>query len=226
MPTDRDLIARGMTPLTPDEVRTLQDYRGLVADLNECALAKRNKITVNIGRPAEEALGDITRDEIKSLAADFRRLGWNNEPSGATFNHVRNLIARHASEAGTAEAETLLEWFKELKSVRAHLLKRARVLGWIIQQPDGSTVEITPEELLDIFINGGVFHSDREMRDRWNALGGWKSAMLLTNVVLSMWDFLELFRALDTFVGTVLEIDRVLPGSDSQSSGPATSVRT
>ena len=225
MPTDRDLIARGLSPFSEEEQRSLKDYRSLVADLNESALAQRDKLTMHIGAQGEDALDGVTRDEIKSLATDFRRLGWNNEASGATFNQIRNLIARHAAEAATPESQTLLAWFKELKTLRAQMLKQSRVLGWVIEQPDGSTVEITPEELLDVFINGAVFHSDPEMRDRWTALGGWQSGLVLWNVVLALWDFAELFRALDRFVETVLEVEEVLRDR-AEAAGDADLERT
>jgi hypothetical protein len=214
VPTDVDLIARGLTPFDTEEVRVLKRYRELVADLDHSALARREKLTFDIGATGDDRLDGVTVDQIKSLAVDFRKLGWNNERSGATFDQVRNLIKRHARASGTPEGQTLIGWFKELKSVRRELLNKSRVLGWKLELPDGSTHDVTPEEILDVFINGATFHSDEDKRKRWEELGGWASALLRWNLVLAMWDFLELFRAVDKFVGSVL-VNPALCSTDS-----------
>ncbi|MDA0179344.1 hypothetical protein OJ997_03465 [Solirubrobacter phytolaccae] len=224
MPTDADLIAQGLTPFDIDEVRILKRYRELVAELEHSALAKRTKLTFNIGGAGDDRLDGVTVDQIKSLAMDFRKLGWNNEPSGVTFDQLRNLIQRHARASGTPEGRTLIDWFKELKSVRRELLRGSRVLGWTLELPDGSTHEVTPEEILDVFINGVAFHSDEAKRKRWNELGGWDSALLRWNLVLAMWDFLELFRALDKFVGSILANQALCP-ADTESEGATLQVR-
>ena len=163
----------GLTPLAADEIRQLELYREIVGELNEWQLANRQKIDLVIG-PGGVLAEDIEKVDLVALATTFRKLGWlEDEP--ATFNKVRNLLGRHAHQAANAEAAVIQPWLKDVKELRAAALRQSRVAGYQLEHEDGTTETMTPKMILDVLINGAIFHSDKQLRDRWNALGGWES---------------------------------------------------
>jgi hypothetical protein len=193
----------------PDEVEQLELYRELVAELSEWQLANRQKVDLVIGAGGVLA-EDIEKADLVALATTFRKLGWlDDEP--ATFNKVRNLLGRHAHEAGTPEAAEIQTWLKGLKDIRAVALKQSRVAGYELEHEDGSTETMTPKVILDMLINGAVFHSDRALRERWNQLDGWKSPALVLIAMVTIWDLIRMFQALDAVVAKVLASPSLRP---------------
>lgn len=217
MPDPRTYLPDGLTPFSEVEVQILQTYRELVAEFEDRALASRQNVSIRIFAQGD-AFEDVgSRDEIIALATTFRKLGWaQNEP--VTFDRVRNMVAKHARDAGTPEGQTIGEWAKDIKGLRGDMLKRSRVFAYVLEKPDGSQETLTPKEILDMFINGAVFHSDEQLRARWKALGGWESVPLVTNALLTMWDMVQVFRALDLLAEAALGTPELMP-TENGSSG-------
>lgn len=195
-------VAGGLTPFALDEVEELELYRDLVAELSDWELANRQKIDLVIGSGGVLA-EDIEKADLVALATTFRKLGWlEKEP--ATFMRVRNLLGKHAHQAGTAEAAVVAKWLKDLKELRAAALKQSRVAAYELEHADGSTETLTPETILDMLINGAVFHTDKQLRERWQQLGGWKSPALVLIAIVTIWDLVRMFQGLDAVVEKVL----------------------
>jgi hypothetical protein len=194
-------IADGLTPFASDEIAELERYRLYVQDFATRQLADRKKLNINIG-PSGLLFRDFDPDRYGGLALAFRKVGWANEP--ASFNRVRNMLANHARESGTTQASTLIGWLGALHDLRRDMLRQSRFLGYVLENQDGATTKVTPEEILDLMINGYLFHGDEEKRKRWDDLGGLKSPALVIISTLTMWDMLAVFRALDQVVERVL----------------------
>ena len=202
-------VPAGLTPFSADEVEELELYRELVAELGEWELANRQKITLVIGSYGAVS-EDFQRADLVALSTTFRKLGWlEKEP--ATFNQVRNLLGRHADQAGTGEAAIVGQWLKDLKGLRTAALKQSRVLGYQLEHPDGTVETVTPESTLEMLINGAVFHTDKSLRKRWNELGGWKSPALVLIAVITIWDLIRMFQALDQVVEKALATPALSP---------------
>lgn len=202
-------IPAGLTPFAADEVAELEQYRELVGELNDWQLANRQKIDLVIGAGGVLA-EDIDKEALVSLATTFRKLGWlEDEP--ATFNKVRNLLGKHAHRAGTSEAADIQQWLKDVKDLRAAALRQSRVAAYELEHEDGSTETMTPKVILDMLINGAVFHSDKQLRERWNQLGGWKSPALVLIALVTIWDLIRMFQALDAVVAKALDSPSLRP---------------
>ena len=128
-------LPRGLTPFSADELEELRLYRELVGELSNWELANRQMIELVIGAGGVIAK-DIDRDSLVALATTFRKLGWlQKEP--ATFSRVRNLLGKHAHQAGTSEAGVVSQWLQDLKDLKTAALRgvagprlRARAPRW------------------------------------------------------------------------------------------------
>lgn len=204
-------VPRGLAPFTTDEVEELELYRDLVAELGEWELANRQQIELAIGSHGVLADG-LEKADLVALATSFRKLGWA-EKEPATFNKVRNMLGNHAHQAQTPEAAVVGQWLKDLRDLRAAALQQSRVLAYELEHPDGSTESMTPMMVLDLLINGAVFHTDNPLRKRWEELGGWKSPALVLIAVVTVWDLIRMFEALDTVVERALEEPTLRPAA-------------
>lgn len=208
MSDPRAYLPDGLTPLSREEERILRTYRDLVAEFEDRALANRQKLTFQIFGHGDPFKNAGSRDEIIALAATFRKIGWSqNEP--ATFDRIRNMIARHAHDADGLSGQAISDWAKHIKSVRADMLRQA-VLAYVLERPDGSQERLAPKQILDMFINGAVFHSDANLRARWDELGGWELVPLVMNALLTMRDMVQVFRGLDLLIEAVLNAPSLL----------------
>jgi len=204
-------IPAGLSPFASDEIDQLGLYRELITELNDWQLANRKKIALVIGAGGVLA-EDIEKANLVALATTFRKIGWlEDEP--ATFNKVRNLLGKHAYEAGTPEAAEIVEWLKAVKELRAAALKQSRIAAYELEHEDGTTETMTPAMILDMLINGAVFHSDTKLRERWNKLGGWKSPPLVLISLVTIWDLIRMFQAVDQIVAKVLDSPTLMPPS-------------
>lgn len=195
-------VATGLTPFSNEEIAELERYRTHVQDFATRQLADRQTLNINIG-PGGLSFEDFDPDRYGGLALAFRKVGWANEP--ASFNRVKNMLAKHAIDSGTPEAaSTLIGWLGALHDLRKDMLRQSRFLAYVLEDADGGTTNVIPEEILDLMINGYLFHGDEEKRKRWDELGGLKSPALVIISTLTMWDMLALFRALDQVVERVL----------------------
>ena len=202
-------IPAGLTPFAADETEQLELYRELVAELSDWEFANRQKVDLVIG-PGGVLAEDIEKADLVALATTFRKLGWlEKEP--ATFNTVRNVLGKHAHAAGNAEAAVIQKWLKDVKDLRAAALRQSRIAGYQLEHQDGTVENVTPNVILDMLINGAVFHTDKKLRDRWNQLGGWKSPALVLIAMSTIWDFVRMFQALDAVVAKVLDSPSLHP---------------
>ena len=96
------------------------------------------------------------------------------------------------------------QWLRDIGDLKKAMLKQSRALRYEVETRDGKTVPITPQNTLEMLINGVLFHSDAELRDRWDALNGFRNPGLVLIVVTTIWDMIQVFRALDSVVEKVI----------------------
>jgi hypothetical protein len=156
----------------------------------------------------------MEKADLVALSTSSRKLGWSNDEP-ATFNQVRNLLGKHAHQATSNEAGVVAQWLKDLKGLRAAAMKQPRVLAYQLEHPDGTTESATPETILDMLINGVVFHTDEPLRERWQQLGGWRSPGLVLIAIVTIWDLIRMFQALDHVVEKVLATPALMPTAAS-----------
>ena len=137
------------------------------------------------------------------MLTTYRKVSVAQKDRG-TFERVRNLLARHAKDKRTDEAQVGLEWLTNLKLWRNEAMTESRALGHRVERPDGTVQTIKPKEIRDWLIDGVVFHSDENGRKMWEELGGWDSVPLMLNFLVMVNDEIAIFRAMDEVIGLVL----------------------
>lgn len=198
----RASVPAAFTLFSASELDELRLYHDLVADLDAFDLATPQEITFEIGEYGALVDGP-ERQKFVALFTGFRKLGWSNEEG--TFGRMRNLLAKHAHEAGTPEAETVQGALSKLKEMRADALKASPVASYELEHEDGSTEVLTPEYLIDVMINGVIFHTDSELAARWKQFGGWENPAISMIVITSLQELIKVFGLLDQIVGEVLD---------------------
>ena len=199
-----DNIARAFTPFTEEERDELRLYREHVAEFDGWELANQSKMVAKIGTPQGSYVKGATKNDVTALLTTYRKVSVSQKDRG-TFDRTRNLLARHAKDKGTDEAQVSLDWLTELKRWRKEAMDESRVLGYKVERPDGTVETIKPKEIRDWLINGVVFHSDENGRKMWEAHGGWDSFPLMMNFLVMFNDEVAIFRAMDEVVGLVLD---------------------
>jgi hypothetical protein len=196
------VVPAAFAPFSATELDELARYRKHVADFETRHLATKQSLKIDIGRGGI-MMEDFDPDRLGGLATAFRKVGWANEE--ASFNRVANLLGKHAHAAGTPEAAEMNGWLGAVHDLRKDMLRQSRFLGWVLEGEEGSERQVSPEEVLDLFLNGYLMHGDDEKRKRWDDLGGLRSPGLIIIATLTMWDLLALFRALDQVIERILE---------------------
>jgi hypothetical protein len=202
-------VPAGLTPFSADEVEQLMLYRELVTELTDWELANRQQIQIHVSGYGLLESG-IRKADLVALSTSFRKLGWSQDEP-ATFSQVRNLIGKHAHESASPEAAAITIWLKDLKNHRAAALRESQVLAYELEHSDGTTETLRPEDVLNMLINGAIFHSDRLLRERWKQLDGWKSPALVMIAVLTIRELIRMFQELEQLVETILATPALLP---------------
>jgi hypothetical protein len=193
------------TPFSTDELEELRRYSQHVADIDDLKLAQRQTMTMNLGIGGAVVDG-VDREQVAALVSAYRKLAILKDETGS-FNKVRNILGRHAHEKSTEDAAVFQGWLKGLKDLRKELTGASRVMVYKLEKRNGEQEELAPSEIIEWLVNGVVSHSDPEARARWDELGGWKSGGLLMNVLVTIMDELQIFRAVRKVVDEVLVTD-------------------
>jgi hypothetical protein len=177
-------------------------YHSHIEELNRRKLANQDTLTFDIAVDGSLRSG-VHEDDAVALATTLRKFAWAQKDPG-TFNRVTNIMARRANEAGTVEGTSMLDRIKDIKELRTLAEKRSRVLGYVLEADNGESVELTPEILCDMALNGVIFHSDAALRAKWDQLGGFTNQGVHMLIVTTFNDFAQFFRAVDLIVERVL----------------------
>jgi hypothetical protein len=212
MSDDPPLIAaleNGLCPFAADEITEMATYRQLVADLDSWSLTNQETFSVRLGG-GEALVRPITVDDIAGMAMGFRKLGWA-EKDPATFNKIMNLIGRHAREAGTADSYVVRQWLGDVRQAKRGIFAESRALSYEIGGSGEPRFVVTPTHTLEMLINGVFFHSDPELRARWESLNGFNNPALLLIAVITIWDMIKVFRVVDAVVEHILGSPSLTP---------------
>lgn len=197
-------IATAFTPFSEAERDELRLYREHVEEFESWELANQPKMVARIGTSQGSYVEGATRKDVTALLTTYRKVSVAQKDRG-TFERTRNLLAQHAKDKATDEAQVGLDWLANLKQWRNQAMKESRALGYKVERPDGTVETIKPKEIRNWLINGVVFHSDESGRKMWEALGGWNSVPLMLNFLVMFNDEVAIFRAMDEVVGLVLD---------------------
>jgi hypothetical protein len=195
-------VPKGFTPFEADEVAQLELYHELVSDLESHKLALPQDMTFEVDADGSLKSGP-DRENLEALSTAFRKIGLLEKDDG-TFARVRNLLSRHAHDAGTAEAMTLLATLKNLKRLRAEAFRASALMGYQLEHPDGSVEEMTPDDVINMLVNGAIFHSDAALRARWKQLDGWRNPAIWMMATTTIQELVIVFKLLDQIVDEVL----------------------
>lgn len=213
MPNDfTRFLPEGLTPFTEEEVRDLRLFAAVVAEIDERAVRRRPSLTIGIVGHEDPFAEVGSKDELIAVVSTFRKLAWNQGDERITFDRVRNTLSQHAKAAGTSQGDDLVTWLKYLKKIRRESLRTGTVFGYALEHTDSGSVEhLTPEDALDLLINGGIAHTNPDKRERWDQMGGWNSVPSTTLALVTVWETLDLCEALGELVATVLTTPALLP---------------
>jgi len=197
-------VSNAFKPFTSEELGRLSLFAQHVADIDGLDLPQRPKLTLLLGEAA--AMPDVSRDNVLAIVIAYRKFVSEKDP--ANFNRIRNMIARHAREAGTADSATVLAW---LANIEAHLkdVRRGPVPPSEVAAVERHRKVLQPPEVIDWLVNGVVAHSDWKLRHRWEELGGWSNHAMLWLAISAIADELKAFRAMDQMVSAILAIQEL-----------------
>ena len=136
---------RAFTAFDEAEVADLELFRDLVSDLDRRSLATRETLYVAV-RFWHQRCHRGSRHQPDPRCEKARVL----ERPGQLQSRRRNLLGRHAHEAGTPESAVALKWLADLKTIHDELLASARIGGVLaVEEPTGESTTLTPRELMD-----------------------------------------------------------------------------
>ncbi len=188
-------------PFLASEWELLRLFSEIAKDLDGRTVADSRQFTFHIDASGERASG-ASRSDLKSVSTVLRKLAVaEREP--APFNVVRNLLHRHAVDAATPESAPYADWLRGAKKARSDI-ERHSLLGYVQEDESGVGHSITPAEILDLFINGVVFHTDVEKRRRWLEMDGLNNPAVAMSITTTLSELAQLIRALARLVDRIL----------------------
>jgi hypothetical protein len=194
-----EMSRRGFSAFSPEEEARLRVYREAISELDRRDIANRTELKWRM----EVGFEDVSEEQLIALAACVRKLGFiQNEP--VSFDRIHKLLLKNAKRSNTSDGGTIAEWLREVTDLRDGFLASSRVGSeMLVKYPDGSSESLSPRTILDLFLNGAVFHSDECKRAKWDELRGWESKGSMAIVTMTLWDLLSVFRALDSLIATI-----------------------
>lgn len=175
--------------------RQLKSYNHAIETLWESRFIQQTK-SQKLGMTASRTSGnpslhlvyhsDFDWQDFKSFLTTYRQV-YHLEKEPIYIYTIRNIMSRLA-----ANDVALQKDLKQLKKNCAAVASSsgASPLIKVERQEDGTLVEGTPYQLLQILLNGHVFHSDDDLHDAVNVLLGVDSWLYLTfiyaNVIAPM----------------------------------------
>lgn len=167
--------------------------------------------TFAAGRVDEIRYVGPDREALDAVAPAFRELyggGFRNHTSATA---VAKLIGRHAHEAETEPGHQLA---KQLHTLRQALKDRAKSdprMGILVEDPGpvGSSSSLTPDQAIDLLLNGDVFHYELGKADEFEDTPLYEQGLVMM-VHSAIRDFAPLWQKLDRMVLAILQEPRLV----------------
>ena len=170
-------VLGAFTAPTADEVEKLRRYLQLVRRLTSAALFK-GKCTVGVnlhhdddGVLQQDIIAPVSELEMSGLLTSFRQLWMASEPSA--FPHVLAMLRKNAHALSGPAAQALIAELDDIGKDYKAVRKSSPDLSVLEAQLDGDKlIDVGPvraERVLDDWVNGDIFHSDPEKRERFES---------------------------------------------------------
>jgi hypothetical protein len=168
-------VQGALTAPTAAEVEKLRRYLQLVRRLTSAPLFKGAcTVGVNLrhddnGVLQQDIIAPVSELEMSGLLTSFRQLWMASEPSA--FPHVLALLRKNAAALGGAAADALIAELDDIGKAYKDVRKSSPDLDVLEAQLDGDQLiddgPVRAERVLDDWVNGDIFHSDPEKRERF-----------------------------------------------------------
>lgn len=164
-------------------------------------------------------VGDIRylgpdREALDAVAPAFRELYGGGHRNHTSATAIAKLIGRHAHAANTEPGQQLA---KQLHDFRGALKDRAKSdprVGVLVEHPGpvGSSSSLTPDDAIDLLLNGDLFHYELVKADEFEDMPLYEQGLVMM-VHSAIRDFAPLWQKLDRIVSAILAEPRLVGGA-------------
>jgi hypothetical protein len=167
------------------------------------------KLAVTVGEPGIGDTLEAPDDEtVRAVAGLFRSLYNDHEPT--SYAAIIKLVSRHAHERESPRRETAVAELRRLRKLKAQALQA----GLVTYAPGGQA--LTPEVLIETFINGHYLHKDENRMAVLEDLRG--DVVLMFEFLSSLQRLSRVFSIGRAVVRPILDTPDLLPAAHEQPS--------
>jgi hypothetical protein len=211
MPTESPLEepAEVYSPFDSTESQRLRTYADDVQTLVSSRFFDGLKLAVTVGEPGIGDTLEAPDDEtVRAVAGLFRSLYNDHEPT--SYAAIIKLVSRHAHERESPRRETVVAELRRLRKLKAQALQA----GLVTYAPGGQA--LTPEVLIETFINGHYLHKDENRMAVLEDLRG--DVVLMFEFLSSLQRLSRVFSIGRAVVRPILDTPDLLPAAHEQPS--------
>lgn len=176
-PTSPVPVVGAVSPPTTDELIQLRRYLQLVRRLTDAPLFKGD-CTVGVhllpdedGALQQTVISPVNELEMAGVLTSFRQLWMSGEP--AQFPKVLATLRTNAMALGGPTAQALIAELDDIGREYKEVRRASPDLGVLEAEFEGDLVTqdgpVRAERILDDWVNGDLFHSDPEKRERFES---------------------------------------------------------
>jgi hypothetical protein len=165
---------------------------------------------------ASGQVGDIryvgpNREALDAVAPAFRELYGGGRRNHTSATAIAKLICHHAHAAKTEPGRQLAEQLRDFRRALKNRAKRDPRIGILVERSGhvGSSSSLTPNDAIDLLLNGDLFHYELEKADEFEDTPPYEQSLVLM-VHSAIRDFAPLWEKLDWIVSAILIEPRLL----------------
>jgi hypothetical protein len=203
-------LAHSLTPFTPEQIRLLKRFVTQVDKLSASQFLKDSTEPIELkaelvnGQVENLRLAGPGREALDAISGTFRELYGGGKGNRTSAKAISKLIGEHADARATAAGEKLA---KALKQYRAALAYRDRVdprMGILVEDPTDSSSIQTPQQVIDVFLNGDLLHYELVKADELEDDPRY-TEMLMVMLNSAIRDFAVLWQKLAVLVKRIID---------------------
>lgn len=197
VPPPLDNPAAVYSPFDASESQRLRTYADDVATLTSSRFFDGSRLTITIAEPGVgDSLEAPDEETVRAIAGLFRALYNDYEPT--SYVAILKLLRQHAHKREGAQREAAIAELRGLHGLKAQALQA----GLVTYAPSGSA--LTPQVLIETFINGHYLHKDEKRMAVLEDLRG--DAVLMFEFLSSVQRLTSVFTVGRSVVEPILKV--------------------